>query len=212
MSLMDSGVEKGLKVRLTPKAMAIGLTVVLAGGLLVLMALGLINKSPVTGLSGVTRVGKPAPDITLPLLTGGEYALSESGGRPVVINFWSTWCPPCRQEARLLEAAWRSYRDQDVQFVGVMIQDTEANGRAYLKEFDITYPNGVDTGGRTTVDYGVIGLPVTFFVGRDGIVEGRWVGAIPEDKLLERTDRLMAGAVAPDDTEGQNLEAYQEFD
>ena len=80
----------------------------------------------------------------------------------MVINFWASWCPPCREETPLLERTWRSYKYQDVLFVGVNIQDTEEDARVYLEEFDITYPNGLDRHGKVTVDYGIIGLPVTF--------------------------------------------------
>ena len=174
-------------------------------GLLVLalfatLAYGLSNRSPATGRSGVTRVGKPAPDFAMRLLDvgpasspeRGEFRLSDHEGSPVVINFWASWCPPCRQESPSFERLWRRYQDTGIQFVGVDIQDEVTDAEAYVREFGLTFPNGVDPDGAITVEYGVIGLPVTFFVGSSGVVEGRWVGAIPEDKLEEWVTTLIA--------------------
>ena len=189
------------------------IAIVLAGvGLVSLLALGLLNKTPVTERSGITRVQKPAPEFTLPLLNGGRLEMARFRGQPVVINFWASWCPPCRVEAGLLERAWRSYKDQGVMFVGVDIQDTEAEGVAYVEEFDITYPNGLDAEGTVTVDYGVIGLPVTFFVNRDGTVERRWVGAIDETRLVTWLDELVAGVALSGQEEAENLEGFFKLD
>ena len=178
---------------------------------LVLMAWGLLNRSPVTERSGVTRIGKPAPEFTLPRLDGGELVLAYHIGQPLVINFWSSWCPPCEDEAPLLESTWRAYKDSDVMFVGVDIQDAEWDGRDFLERFDITYPNGLDNDGKVTVDYGVIGLPVTFFVNRQGIVERRWVGAIRESQLVAWVEELNADIAPSGDVEGENLEGFRKL-
>ena len=112
----------------------------------------------------------------------------------------------------MLERAWRSYRDADVQFVGVETQDAEEDGRAYLREFGITYPNGMDAGGRITVDYGVIGLPATFLINRDGVVERRWVGAIGEEQLTSWLEELSAGVAPSGPVAGENPESFFEFE
>ena len=197
---------------LSLKGTAIIAIVLVGAGLVSLLALGLLNKASVTERSGITRVQKPAPEFTLPLLNGGRLEMARLRGQPVVINFWASWCPPCRLEAGLLERAWRSYKDQGVMFVGVDIQDTEAEGVAYVEEFDITYPNGLDAEGTITVDYGVIGLPVTFFVNRDGTVERRWVGAIYEARLVTWLDELVAGVALSGQEEGENLEGFFKLD
>jgi len=181
-------------------------------GLFALLAIGLINRSPVTGRSGLTRVGKPAPEFSMPRLGGGTVELSAHLGSPIVINFWASWCPPCRQESPALERTWREYSSRGVQFVGVNIQDSPHDGQAYVDEFDLTFPNGIDGDGRVSVDYGVIGLPITFFVGAGGVVEGRWVGALPEGKLVEWVEGLIAGTPQSGDLEGENPEAYFKFE
>ncbi len=81
----------------------------------------------------------------------------------MVVDFWASWCVPCRQEAPLLEATWRAYRDQGVVFVGVNFQDEERAARRFLDEFGITFPNGPDPGSRIAIDYGVYGIPELFF-------------------------------------------------
>ena len=163
------------------------------------LAFGLANRSSATGRSGMTRVGKPAPDFAMPLLNGGgEFRLSARGDVPAVINFWASWCPPCREESPALERTWRAYRDAGILFAGVNIQDTEEDAAEYAREFGLTFVNGRDVDGRITIDYGVTGLPVTFFIGRGGEVEGVHVGAITEDALIEWTQALIAGGKPPE--------------
>ena len=196
----------------SPKAVSIGVVSLAIVGFLGLMGWGLLNKAPATGLSGFTRVQKPAPEFTLPLFTGSELNLYEHQGEPVIINFWASWCFPCRAEAVLLEKTWRAYKDRGVTFVGVDIQDDERDASEYLEEFDITYPNGPDVDGKITVDYGVIGLPVTFFVNREGVIERRWVGAISERKLEAWVDELAVGMAPSGEAEGENLEDFFKLD
>ena len=198
-----SGFQKSLV------AVAFG-TLVLA--LFAVLAYGLANRSTATGRSGMTRIGKPAPELTMRLLDdNGEFRLSDHKGVPLVINFWASWCPPCRQESPGFERQWRRYGDTGIQFVGVDIQDDVRDAQAYVREFGLTFPNGIDPDGRITIDYGVIGLPVTFFVGSSGIVEGRWVGAIPEDKLEEWVKTLVAVSAPSGEAEGRTEGAFQQL-
>ena len=85
--------------------------------------------------------------------------------------------------------------------MGVNIQDTEREAANYVEEFGLTFPNGLDPDGKITVDYGVIGLPVTFFIGANGMVEGRWVGAVPEDKLEDWTRALIDRSILSDESD-----------
>ena len=181
-------------------------------GLVGLLAWGLSNRSSITGLSGITRVDQPAPDFQLELLSDGEVTLSEQRGKVVVINFWASTCPPCRTEARDLESAWQGYQDKDVLFVGANIQDASEPAKRFLDEFGITYPNGLDAGGRISVDYGVVGIPVTFVVDGDGTVARRWVGEIDIETLKGWIDELLAGTAPEGDTEGVNKDSYYRLD
>ena len=172
-----------------------------------LLAWGLVNKSSVTGQSGATRVGKEAPDFDLVLFDGGRLKLSERRGTIIVLNFWSSMCPPCREEAPIFEQAWRQYKDRGVLFVGANIQDYDEGARDFIDEFSITYPNGPDENGHITIDYGVVGMPVTFFVDPEGIVARRWVGSIDEPQLTTWIEDLLGGHPSGD-IEGGNQGGY----
>ena len=191
------------------KPIVVSLAGLLLIAFLALLGFGLANRSPVTGLSGFTRINKPVPELNAERYNGTRLVLSEHIGQPMVINFWASWCVPCRDEQPILESTWRDYADKDVLFVGVNIQDEEAVGRAYLKEFDVTYPNVKDDKGRATVEFGVIGLPVTFFVNKQGLVERRYVGALNSLQLTGWVEDIIAGVAPTGDTEGENAEGYR---
>jgi cytochrome c biogenesis protein CcmG/thiol:disulfide interchange protein DsbE len=160
-------------------------------GFLGLLVWGMLNREPITGLSGITMVDRPAPDFVLQTFQGDTISLADLRGRPMVINFWASWCPPCRDEAPLLERTWRAYKNRDLTFLGVNIQDRKEDAVNYIREFDITFPNGPDPTGEITINYGVSGLPVTFFVSRDGKVVRRWVGALEHSVLNRSIEEIM---------------------
>ncbi len=159
-------------------------------GLVWLLGWSLLNKEPITGLSGITMVNRPAPDFTLKTFEGATISLKSLRGKPVVINFWASWCPPCREEAPLLERTWRAYRNHGVIFLGVDLQDRLEDALNYIREFDITYPNGPDPTGEISIDYGVSGLPVTFFVSRKGVIVRRHVGALDKRTLISSIEEI----------------------
>jgi cytochrome c biogenesis protein CcmG/thiol:disulfide interchange protein DsbE len=163
-----------------------GLALVFVIGLLVLMGFGLVKAKSVQRDSG------PAPDFTLTGFDGRKVTLSDLRGKVVVINFWASWCIPCRQEAAYLEQTWRKYQDREVVFIGVDYVDTDEKARAYIQEFDITYINGPDLGTRISDAYNMKGVPETYFVDRDGLLHGVYIGPLEAPYLENKIDELLS--------------------
>ena len=115
--------------------------------------------------------GQPAPDFTLDLFDGGTLRLSDLRGRWVVLNFWASWCPPCREEMPDLQKAYEAFRDRGVVFVGIAMADAPEDARRFAEEVGITYPVGLDETGEIALAYRVFGLPTTLFVDPEGRVD-----------------------------------------
>jgi len=120
--------------------------------------------------------GKAAPTFVLYDLNGEPVDLESLKGRPVVVNFWSTWCGPCKYEHPLLQQASRVHRE--VQFLGVIYSDDSDKVRRYLAKAGGDYPNLEDPGGTVAISYGVTGVPETFFIGRDGTIAHKEAGPV----------------------------------
>jgi cytochrome c biogenesis protein CcmG/thiol:disulfide interchange protein DsbE len=135
----------------------------------------------------------PAPAFELPRFDGGTLPLSSLRGKYVLVNFWASWCIPCRDEAPLLERAWREYRDRGLVVVGVNIQDLEPEARKFIAEFKVSYPNVRDRDGRVSRAYGTTGVPESFFIDREGRVVRKFPGAAIEWRIWQDAiDGLMA--------------------
>ena len=170
-------------------ALTVGLAVVLVLALFVwgLGRRGTVGPVPVSARSapdfGVTLFGQPGGAV-------GAWRLSEQAGRPVVVNFWASWCIPCEDEAPVLERVAVRYRER-VSLIGLDVQDTEENARAFLARFRITYPNAPDPGGRISVDYGMSGVPESYFIGHDGRILRKWAGPLDEGRLVAFVEELL---------------------
>ncbi len=155
---------------------------------------------------------KEPPRFALPLLSGGTLSSEELEGSPVVLNFFASWCAPCREEAPRLEAAWRSYRDEGLMVVGVDVNDTEEDVRRFVRDFDITYPIVRDEDDHLSNELEIPGLPQTLFIDRDWelleVASGEQVGgasggmvslgAISKQELESNIERLLAEEERPD--------------
>lgn len=171
----------------------------LLGPVIVLLGLfagGLVRHQETLSINAALARGEnpPVPAVTLAALDGPPMSLASLRGRPVIVNFWASWCLPCRDEAPFLEATWREFRATGLLVVGVDTQDLEAPARALLREFRITYPTLRDPDGAVARRFGTTGVPETFFIGRDGRIHGKFPGVeVRREAWRAAASALLAG-------------------
>ena len=185
---------------------------VTAAALVALLAYGLLRQAPDTTIddalaSGslatapgfdleVLDAGRPGPQLAAPL-ADGRLALEELRGVPVVLNFWASWCDPCRQEASLLQREWERARRLGVLFVGLNMQDARDSARAFLREFGVDYPTIREADKRTARAYGASGIPETYFLTADGRVAAHVIGAVSSSQVRAGIDAARTGTPLP---------------
>lgn len=160
-------------------------------GLAVVVFLLLLSYGLLAGPGSSPLSEGPAPDFSLQLFDGSQLSLASLHEQVIVVNFWGSWCEPCREEAPVLEKVWREYQGQGVAFIGIAYKDTEGKARAFLDEFGITYPNALDPGNKVARSYRVRGVPETFFI-KDGVIADLYIGPMAEDQLVTRIEKLLA--------------------
>jgi cytochrome c biogenesis protein CcmG/thiol:disulfide interchange protein DsbE len=166
----------------TPLFVAIGLVI------LALMAYGFLSSR---GGGGRPQRGEPVADFDLELLDGSSLSLSDLQGQVVVLNFWASWCAPCRREASDLQAVWETYHDQGVTFVGITYRDAQDASLSFIDEHGITYPNGVDEMGRISDTYGVTAVPETYVIDGQGRLAWSQIGEIQAEALARQLEQLL---------------------
>lgn len=149
-------------------------------GFIVLLALRLVQTN-----QSEHRADGAAPEFTFTTFEGETISLRDLRGRGVVLNFWASWCDPCRDEAALLEATWRREQGNGIVFIGLDYLDQEPAARAYLEEFDITYPSGPDLQSAAARRYGIKGVPETFFIDPQGNITELVIGPIVSQARLD---------------------------
>ena len=133
-----------------------------------------------------------APEFIEEGLDGETVSLCGLRGKVVMLDFWSSWCGPCRQEARTLAEVYREYEGKNIDFIGVAIWDDPQDVARYIQEFDLPYPNVLDEKGQIAINYGVIGIPEKFFIDTRGNLVQKFVGPIEPEALRTTLDRLLA--------------------
>ncbi len=138
-----------------------------------------------------------AREFQVTTLGGDQLSLQGLRGKVVMLDFWSSWCPPCRAEAPGLSQVYREYRDRDVEFIGVAIWDDPGAVGDHVREFDVPYHNALDGKGEIAIDYGVAGIPEKFFIDREGKLVRSFVGPMDAGSLREVLDELLAAGAPP---------------
>ncbi len=146
---------------------------------------------PAYVVAGHPLVGQPAPDLTLETIDGQPVSLAALRGRPVLVNFWATWCPPCREEFPHMVAAYADHEDEGLEILGVMHQDFAAGARAFAADMGATWPILADPEDSAFDGWIVAGLPTSFFVDREGIVRGTSLGGFTEDGLAAQLATIL---------------------
>lgn len=167
------------------------------GALAALFLFGLLRGSPDRDIPSAL-LGRTVPAFELPLYEhyatsyGPSLDLDEHRGRPMIINFWASWCGPCYEEAPHLERVWQRYGDQ-VLVIGVQTQDRDARtaGRAFIDRFGLSFPNVIDNDSRVSIAYGLFGVPETFFVRADGTLAHKHAGPVTETMMVEQIEAML---------------------
>ena len=137
-------------------------------------------------------IGSIAPDFVGYMPNGDSLRLFDYRNQLVFLDFWGSWCAPCRAEFGLIQEVSEEYKPQGLVVFGVNVNDAQDNAERFLRDENITFPTGPDNDGRVTVDYEVTGMPTTFFLSRDGSIFRKWTGQISDDKLRAIVKELMA--------------------
>ena len=147
-----------------------------------------VNES----VAEVRQERRVAPDFTLQLPDGSTLGIEAMRGKVVMLDFWASWCQPCRDEAPALAQVYREYRGRDVEFVGLNLWDNPGDAELFLQQEGHEYPNGIDAEGKIAISYGVRGIPEKFFIGRDGSIARKFTGPMNPDLLRQILDDLLA--------------------
>ncbi|MGI8999271.1 MAG: TlpA family protein disulfide reductase [Candidatus Limnocylindria bacterium] len=137
-------------------------------------------------IASPTAIGSIAPDFSLADLDGNPIHLAELRGRPVIVNFWASWCGPCVEEFPLLSQAATRHADDGLVVIGIVWQDRSEAARDFMTRNGATWASAMDPGERVATDYGILGPPETYFIGRDGMIVARQIGQVSAASLDEK--------------------------
>lgn len=135
-------------------------------------------------------IGSAAPDFRLPTLDGDVVQLSALRGRPVLVNFWASWCGPCGSEMPALEQVARDYRGSGLVVIGVNQLEDQATVRQFVQELGLTFPIALDQDGTTSRQWQVYGIPQTYLIGPDGIIRKAWIGPLTHESVVRALHEL----------------------
>jgi len=134
---------------------------------------------------------EPAPDFSLELFDGSTFRLSEHRGKPILINFFASWCVPCKEEIPVLEMIGREYSVKGVVFLAIAVNDSEEKAKAFLDEHGLSFAAGIDKTNSVQETFGLYGVPTTYFIDKEGITNYLHAGIVTEELLRHELDKLL---------------------
>ena len=157
--------------------------------LLVILASGLLISGCSAGAEQGARIGNQAPDFQLPSLDGQTVSLSNFQGKPVLINFWTTWCPPCRAEMPFIQQIFKDeeWSDKGLVILAINIGESPSTVKRFIESYGFSFPVLLDTRGDVALKYGIRPIPVSFFIDKDGIIQVKVIGAFPSKAAIEKS-------------------------
>ncbi|TET26581.1 MAG: TlpA family protein disulfide reductase [Dehalococcoidia bacterium] len=165
--------------------------VLLAVALSLMAAPSCTPSPPDTGNDQRPEVGNLAPDFTLTDLDGNSVTLSHFRGKVIFLNFWASWCPPCRAEMPDMEAIYQNYKDQDVVVIGVNVNEAENAVRQFVQQGGYSWTFVIDTTGEVTRSYGATAIPASFFIDREGIIRAVSIGSMSQEVMASHLAEAM---------------------
>jgi len=180
---------KSYKLLITLAVVGLVLALGIVGFLL--MQANTKNEPTANSLETKVETKEPAPNFTLALLGGKNFQFSEHKGKPVLINFFASWCLPCREEMPVLEQIAREYQTKGVVFLGIAVDDTQEKMNDFIKRYNVTFPVGLDKTAEIQKSFGLYGIPTTYFIDKQGVINYFHSGVVTEELLRHELDKLL---------------------
>jgi peroxiredoxin len=162
----------------------------------IIVTLFLLSTACNRGKGGETTgsiiIGSKAPEFSMTSLSGQQISLKDLRGQGVLVNFWATWCYPCREEMDDLKAAYEKYKDQGIVILGIDMKEGEETVRKFIESYKITYPILIDMDGKVGDAYNVFGIPSSFFIDKDGVIRDIILGEMNQDSINNKIEKLIS--------------------
>jgi len=180
---------------LNTKSYKLLIILAIAGLILALVVAGVLltqknTKNEFSSKSSL-EAKEPVPNFTLSTIDGKDFHFSDYKGKPILINFFASWCLPCREEMPVLEKIVREYGPKGVVFLGIAVDDTEEKMKDFIAKYGVTFPVGLDKTAAIQKSFGIYGIPTTYFIDKQGVINYFHSGSVTEELLQHELDKLL---------------------